>query len=158
MKQFKFLFLISLILILFILNLLLKKNKMEGFVSTFNSLDNVDLMGDKIDELVDTEKETRLFCKILRHNKDNKEQNLKVLENRNRQFQEVIDKQNKLINEIKEKIISLKLDKNNYDFYKFNTDKNNKKDENIKRQEIINMAKAKLIEGPKININVDNNY
>ena len=158
MKQFKFLFLVSLILILFILNLLVKKNKMEGFSSTFNSLDNVDLMGDKIDELVDTEKETRLFCKILRHNKDNKEQNLKVLENRNKQFQEVIDKQNKMINEIKEKIISLKLDKNNHDFYKFNTDKNNKKDQNIKRQEIINMAKAKLIEGPKVNINVDNNY
>ena len=158
MKQFKFLFLVSLILVLFILNLLVKKNKMEGFSSTFNSLDNVDLMGDKIDELVDTEKETRLFCKILRHNKDNKEQNLKVLENRNKQFQEVIDKQNKMINEIKEKIISLKLDKNNHDFYKFNTDKNNKKDQNIKRQEIINMAKAKLIEGPKVNINVDNNY
>jgi hypothetical protein len=158
MKQFKLLFLVSLILILFILNLLVKKNKMEGFVSTFNSLDNVDLMGDKIDELVDTEKETRLFCKILRHNKDNKEQNLKVLENRNKQFQEVIDKQNKMINEIKEKIISLKLDKNNYDFYKFNTDKNNQKNENIKRQEIINMAKVKLIEGPKVNINVDNNY
>ena len=158
MKQFKFLFLVSLILVLFILNLLVKKNKMEGFSSTFNSLDNVDLMGDKIDELVDTEKETRLFCKILRHNKDNKEQNLKVLENRNKQFQEVIDKQNKMINEIKEKIISLKLDKNNHDFYKFNTDKNNKKDQNIKRQEIINMAKTKLIEGPKVNINVDNNY
>lgn len=158
MKQFKLLFLVSLILILFILNLLVKKNKMEGFSSTFNSLDNVDLMGDKIDELVDTEKETRLFCKILRHNNDNKEQNLKVLENRNKQFQEEIDKQNKTINEIKEKIISLKLDKNNHDFYKFNTDKNNKKDENIKRQEIINMAKSKLIEGPKVNINVDNNY
>ena len=132
--------------------------KTEGFVSTFNSLENVDLMGNKIDELVDTEKETRLFCKILRHNKDNKSHNLKVLENRNRQFQDVIDKQNKMISDIKKKIISLKLDKNNKEIYKFNTEKNNKKEENIKRESIIDMAKNKLLEEPKVSINIGNNF
>ena len=158
MKQFKIIFLLSLILILFILNLKIKNRKTEGFVSTFNSLENVDLMGDKIDELVDTEKETRLFCKILRHNKDNKSHNLKVLENRNRQFQDVIDKQNKMISDIKKKIISLKLDKNNKEIYTFNTKKNNKKEENIKRESIINMAKNKLLEEPKVSINIGNNF
>ena len=158
MKQFKIIFLLSLILILFILNLKIKNMKTEGFVSTFNSLENVDLMGNKIDELVDTEKETRLFCKILRHNKDNKSHNLKVLENRNRQFQDVIDKQNKMISDIKKKIISLKLDKNNKEIYKFNTEKNNKKEENIKRESIIDMAKNKLLEEPKVSINIGNNF
>ena len=158
MKQFKIIFLLSLILILFILNLKIKNMKTEGFVSTFNSLENVDLMGDKIDELVDTEKETRLFCKILRHNKDNKSHNLKVLENRNRQFQDVIDKQNKMISDIKKKIISLKLDKNNKEIYKFNTEKNNKKEENIKRESIIDKAKNKLLEEPKVSINIGNNF
>ena len=158
MKQFKIIFLVSLIVILFILNLKVKNSKIEGFNSTFNSLENVDLMGDKIDELVDTEKETRLFCKILRHNKDNKGHNLKVLENRNRQFQDVIDKQNKMISDIKKKIISLKLDKNNKEIYQFNTGRNNKRDENIKRESIINMAKEKLKGGPKVSINVGNNF
>ena len=37
--------------------------KTEGFVSTFNSLENVDLMGDKIDELVDTKKKQDYFVK-----------------------------------------------------------------------------------------------
>ena len=157
MKKVKCIVLLSLIFLLLISNLLFKKSKFEGFNSDFNSLQNINLMEDKIDELVDTEKETRLFCKILRHNKENKDQNLKILESRNKQFQEIIEKQNKMINDIKEKIISLKLDNNNKEFYKFNTDKNNKRDENIKRQKIINMAKDNLIEGPKVNIKVGSN-
>ena len=63
-----------------------------------------------------------------------------------------------MISDIKKKIISLKLDKNNKEIYTFNTKKNNKKEENIKRECIINMAKNKLLEEPKVSINIGNNF
>ena len=146
------------IFIILLLFVLINMNNKEGFQSGFNSLEDVNLMTDKIDDLVDTEKETRLFCKILRHNKDNKEQNIKVLELRNKQFQEVIDKQNKMINDIKKKIIEIKLDKDNKEIYDFNNKKNDKIEGNKKREEIIKLAKNKLREGPQVNLSIGNNY
>ena len=146
------------IFIILLLFVLINMNNKEGFESGFNSLEDVNLMTDKIDDLVDTEKETRLFCKILRHNKDNKEQNIKVLELRNKQFQEVIDKQNKMINDIKKKIIEIKLDKDNKEIYDFNNKKNDKIEGNKKREELIKLAKNKLREGPQVNLSIGNNY
>ena len=99
-----------------------------------------------------------LIEKILRHNKDNKEQNIKVLELRNKQFQEIIDKQNKMISNIKNKIIEIKLDKDNKEIYYFNNKKNDKIEGNKKREELIKLAKNKLREGPQVNLSIGNNY
>ena len=154
-SNIKIVIVIIMIVLLFVF---INMNNKEGFESGFNSLEDVNLMTDKIDDLVDTEKETRLFCKILRHNKDNKEQNIKVLELRNKQFQEVIDKQNKMINDIKKKIIELKLDKDNKEIYDFNNKKNDKIEGNKKREELIKLAKNKLREGPQVNLSIGNNY
>ena len=154
-SNIKIVIVIIMIVLLFVF---INMNNKEGFESGFNSLEDVNLMTDKIDDLVDTEKETRLFCKILRHNKDNKEQNIKVLELRNKQFQEVIDKQNKMINDIKKKIIELKLDKDNKEIYDFNNKKNNKIEGNKNREKIIELAKNKLKQGPEVNLSIGNNY
>lgn len=152
--------LITIIILLIVIFIFIRNNnnRKEGFESNFNSLENVDLMNEKIDNLVDTEKETRLFCKILRNDKSSKEQNIKILEMRNKQFQEIIDKQNKMINDIKKKIIEIKLDKDNKEIYDFNNTKNNKIEGNKKREELINIAKSKLKEGSQVNLSIGNNF
>ena len=45
-------------------------------------------MADKIDNLVEQEQETRTFCKLLRHDSSNREQLEKVMEYRNKQFED----------------------------------------------------------------------
>lgn len=122
-----------------------------------NALDNVSSMEDKLEDMVDTEKETRTFCKLLRHDRTNEEQMTKMLEYRNKQFENNMKKQNKSISQIKKKIIEIKLGKNNTEFMKFNTGRNKKREEYEKRQKIIKAAKKMIKRPPMVNLTFQNN-
>ena len=52
-----------------------------------DSLDDVDAMDKKLEEISDLEKETRMFCKLLRHDED-RVQMQDLLNSRNQQFQD----------------------------------------------------------------------
>ena len=140
-------------------------NPLESFVDLEDSskndadgaLDNVDSMEDKLDDMVDTERETRTFCKLLRHDKTNEEQMTKMLAYRNKQFEDNLKKQNKNISQIKKKIIEIKLAKNNSEFMKFNTGRNKKREEYEKRKKIIEAAKKMIKRPPGVNLTFQNN-
>lgn len=122
-----------------------------------NALDRVDEMSDKIDDLVVQEQETRTFCKLLRHDSSNKEQLEKVMEFRNKQFEDNWKKQNKMLSEIKKKIIEVRLGKNDKDFSDFNTDRNKKREEYEKRKKIMETAKKMIKKPPVVNLTFQNN-
>ena len=157
--------LIVLLIIILIVNTIFfknKSNKQENF-SEVNStldptaLDRVDEMADKIDSLVEHEQETRTFCKLLRHDSSNKEQLEKVMEHRNKQFEDNWKKQNKMLSEIKKKIIEVRLGKNDKEFADFNTDRNKKREEYEKRKKIMETAKKMIKKPPVVNLTFQNN-
>ena len=127
-------------------------NKLEKFK---DSLDNIDGMEKKMDEMSELETETRMFCKILRHSED-KVQLQDLLSSRNIQFQDNWQKQNKMINNIKKKFIKLKLEKDGKNFIEYNDSRNNKTEQMEKRKQILNKAKD-LAESPyNLNVNINN--
>lgn len=128
------------------------ENKMNN-----NVLDKVDSMEEKLDNLVDQEKETRTFCKLLRHDSSNKEQLQKMMEFRNQQFDANWKKQNKMLGDIKKKIIELKLGKNNKEFVDFNSTRNKKRGEYGKRKKIMEAAKKMIQNPPQVNLTFQNN-
>ena len=151
---------IVLLLIFLIVNTVIgnKENfTAENSTLDSNALDRVDDMADKIDNLVEQEQETRTFCKLLRHDSSNREQLEKVMEYRNKQFDDNWKKQNKMLSEIKKKIIEVRLNKNDKDFSEFNTDRNKKREEYKKRQKIMETAKKMIKKPPVVNLTFQNN-
>ena len=122
----------------------------EGFI------DNIEGMEQKMKSLEEKEQETRMFCKLLRHNKNQDEMDYMV-ENTNMKFQNDWEKQNKMINDIKKKIINLKLDKVDSEFINYNENKNNNKKSFTQRKKQIKMAKNILKNPPMVNLNINNN-
>lgn len=145
------------ILILFLILILIINSfytyQKENFT---NSLKNVDLMNQKIDDVVDYEKESRLFCKIIRNN-DKINLSRKKLENTQKNFEKNLKSQNDKISQIKKKIIEFKLNKNNKKFINFNIKKNKRIEENKKRRIIIENAKNRLRKKPALNLNMKYN-
>jgi hypothetical protein len=144
------------IVILILIILLLCLNKFFVRENFKDSLDGVDSMDKKMDNMASTEEETRMFCKLLRHD-DNSEQIKDLLESRNQQYQDNWKKQNKLISDIKKKFIKLRLEKDGRNFVEFNDKRNGKLDENIKRKTLIEKAKILAEEPYSLNLNVNNN-
>tara|TARA_B100001248_G_C27118950_1_gene334838 strand:+ start:86 stop:559 length:474 start_codon:yes stop_codon:yes gene_type:complete len=147
----------NLLLIIFLLViLLLCINKFfirENFQDT---LDQVDEMGKKMDEMSELEKETRMFCKILRQD-ETPEQIDELLDSRTTEFQKKWLKQNEIISDIKKKFIKLRLDKDNRNLINYNNRRNMKLDEFQKRKNNIELAK-RLADSPyKVNFNINNN-
>ena len=142
-----------LLLVILLYKIVENRNIKEHFIDT---LDNVDIMSDKIDNIIENEKETRLFCKIIR-NSSNKDLNQKILKQKQKLFNYNLKKQNDKISEIKKKIINFRLNKNNKDFIDFNINKNSKLQENKKRKKIIDIAKEKIRQKPELNINMEHN-
>ena len=97
-----------------------------------------------------------MFCKLLRYNKNQDEMDYMV-ENTNMKFQNDWEKQNKMINDIKKKIINLKLDKVDSEFINYNENKNNKKKSFTQRKKQIERAKNILKKPPMVNLNINNN-
>jgi len=130
-------------------NELLKKSNLN-----IEKLGNMSDIENKLDKLEEQEQETRMFCKILR----NKEKNQldKVVENTNIKFDTEWKKQNELINQIKKKIINIKLDKIEKDFMEFNNKKNNKSESFKKRQMLIEKSKGHLRNPRMLNLKVNN--
>lgn len=121
-----------------------------------DSLDDVDAMDKKMEEISDLEKETRMFCKLLRHDED-RAQMQDLLNSRNQQFQDNWKKQNKLIGDIKKKFIKLRIEKDGRNFIDFNDSRNDKTEEMNKRKQLVEKAKE-IAESPyKLNLNINNN-
>ena len=121
-----------------------------------DSLDDVDAMDKKLEEISDLEKETRMFCKLLRHDED-RVQMQDLLNSRNQQFQDNWKKQNKLIGDIKKKFIKLRLEKDGRNFIDFNDNRNDKTEEMKKRKQLVEKAKE-ISESPyRLNLNINNN-
>tara|TARA_Y100000590_G_scaffold335896_1_gene382413 strand:+ start:201 stop:698 length:498 start_codon:yes stop_codon:yes gene_type:complete len=142
--------------------------KTESFVDSENNsendseggndaLDKVDSMNDKLDDLVEKETETRTFCKLLRHDSSNQAQVDKLIEHRNKQFEENWRKQNKMLSQIKKKIIEVKSGKTDSDFMKFNTGRNKKRVEMEKRKKLVDVAKKMIKRPPVVNLTLQNN-
>lgn len=144
------------VIIVVLLILLLCLNRFFVRENFKDSLDAVDSMNKKMDKMTEVEEETRMFCKLLRHD-DTTEQMKDLLESRNQQFQENWKKQNKIISDIKKKFIKLRLEKDGRNFVEFNGDRNKKLDENLKRKAIIEKAKQVAEEPYNFNLNVNNN-
>ena len=125
-------------------------NNYENFIS------NIDGMEEKMKQLEEKEKETRMFCKILRHKEKQDEMDY-MIENTNAKFQNELDKQNRLINKLKKTIINLKLDKVDNEFIKFNESKNAKDKSFILRQKLIEQGKNKLRLPRVLNLKINNN-
>ena len=142
---------IFIIVVLFFIYFFRKENNREHFIDNIN----IDSMNQKINDLEEKEKETRMFCKLLRH-KDKKEEMDYMVQNSNMKFRDNWDKQNQMISDIKKKIINLKLDKVDKDFIDFNNNKNNTKVSNQLRKRQIEAAKKKL-NGPRsLNLTLNN--
>ena len=121
-----------------------------------NFIDNIASMEKKMKQLEEKEKETRMFCKILR-NKDKQDNMDYMITNTNMKFQNEWEKQNRLINDLKKKIINLQLDKNDREFINFNESKNQKNKSFLLRQKQIELGKEKL-KGPRVlNLKINNN-
>lgn len=146
---------IYLLILLFILAYIFHNKKHETFK---NDLDNIDGMDLKMKEMSDLEEETRMFCKILRHDQD-KEQLNDLLNARTREFQEKWKNQNKTINDIKKKFIKLRLEKDGRNLIDYNENRNQRKDEFSKRKKILEKAKqiADLPYNLKVNVNNNSN-
>ena len=143
---------IFIIVVLFFIYFFRKENNREHFIDNIN----IDSMNQKINDLEEKEKETRMFCKLLRH-KDKKDEMDYMVQNSNMKFQDNWDKQNQMISDIKKKIINLKLDKVDKEFIDFNNKKNNTKVSNQLRKRLIEEAKKKL-NGPRsLNLTLNNN-
>lgn len=143
---------IFIIVVLFFIYFYRKENNREHFIDNIN----IDSMNKKINDLEEKEKETRMFCKLLRH-KDKKDEMDYMIQNSNMKFQDNWDKQNQMISDIKKKIINLKLDKVDKDFIDFNNKKNNTNVSNQLRKRQIEAAKKKL-NGPRsLNLTLNNN-
>ena len=140
---------ISVILLLTLILHTTFRNKKENFT---DHLDKLDSMNDKLDSLVDQETETRAFCKLLRHDSNYQEPLEKIMKHRNQQFQNNWKKQNKMLADIKKKIIGIKLGNDNQEFSKFNTDRNKQRQEFNKRKQIIQDAKNLITSKPQINV------
>jgi hypothetical protein len=119
-------------------------------------IDNIEGMEQKMKSLEEKEQETRMFCKLLR-NKENQDEMDYMVENTNMKFQNDWEKQTKMINDIKKKIINLKLDKVDSDFINYNDNKNVNKNSLIKRKKQIVNAKNILKKPPIVNLNINNN-
>ena len=144
---------IFMIIVLFFIYFFRKENRREHFIDNLN----FDGMNQKINDLEEKEKETRMFCKLLRH-KDKKDEMDYMVQNSNMKFQDNWDKQNQMISDIKKKIINLKLDKVDKEFIDFNNKKNNTKVSNQLRKRQIEAAKKKL-NGPRsLNLTLNNNF
>ena len=122
------------------------------------NLDNIDIMSNKIDELADDEKETRMFCKILRHDSNNKKQIENLIETRNKQFQDNLDKQNKMLCQIKSKIVNYKLNKDNKEFTDFNNKKNKEREALKIRHKIMAESEKHIRKGPVLNLKINDKY
>lgn len=140
---------ISIILLLTLILHTTFRNQKENFS---DNLDKLDSMNDKLDSLVDQETETRTFCKLLRHDSNYQEPLKKIMKHRNQQFQNNWKKQNKMLADIKKKIIGIKLGNDNQEFSKFNTDRNKQRQEFNKRKQIIQDAKNLITSKPQINV------
>tara|TARA_B100000795_G_C22757952_1_gene422330 strand:- start:190 stop:651 length:462 start_codon:yes stop_codon:yes gene_type:complete len=142
------------LIIFFLMALLIVNN--YGVAENFkDNLDNIDGMDKKMDEMNDIEKETRMFCKILRHDED-KVQLKDLLNERNQQFQDNWQKQNKTINDIKNKFIKLRLEKDGRNLVEYNDNRNNKKEQMVKRNKVLKKAKE-IAESPyNLNVNINN--
>jgi FtsZ-interacting cell division protein ZipA len=140
---------ISVILLLTLILHTIFRNKKENFT---DNLDKLDSMNDKLDALVDQETETRTFCKLLRHDSNYQEPLEKIMKHRNQQFQNNWKKQNKMLADIKKKIIGIKLGNDSQEFSKFNTDRNKQRHEFNKRKQIIQDAKNLITSKPQINV------
>lgn len=140
---------ISVILLLTLILHTIFRNKKENFT---DNLDKLDSMNDKLDALVDQETETRTFCKLLRHDSNYQEPLEKIMKHRNQQFQNNWKKQNKMLADIKKKIIGIKLGNDSQEFSKFNTDRNKQRQEFNKRKQIIQDAKNLITSKPQINV------
>ena len=146
------------IILIIILSLGLLINCQWNSTENFQDmLDKVNSMEEKIDSLVDQEKETRTFCKLLHHDSSNQEQLKKIMEHRNREFEANWKKQNKMLSDIKKKIIDVRLGKNNKEFADFNTGRNKERQANLKRKEIMESAKKMIKQKPALNLTIDNN-
>ena len=141
-------------IIILILLLVCKNSKTENFE---DMLEKVDAMGDKLGSLVDQEVETRTFCKLLRHDSNFKEPMQKLLEQRNIEYNKNWKKQNRMLADIKKKIIEMKLGKNNQNFATFNSKRNKDKEANRKRKILMEKAMKMIKQKPVINFTVDNN-
>ena len=145
----------KLCLIIFFLIALLIVNNLGVSENFKDNLDNVEGMEKKIDEMNDIEKETRMFCKILRQDED-KVQLKDLLDERNQQFQENWQKQNKTINDIKKKFIKLRLEKDGRNLIEYNDNRNNK-NEQLKKRNIILEKSKKIANSPyNLNVNINN--
>mgnify|MGYP001464453848 CR=1 FL=1 len=122
-----------------------------------NFIDNIEGMEKTLNNLEEKEKETRMFCKILR-NKESQDEIDYVLESNKIKFQNELDKQNKTINDLKKKIINLKLDKVDKEFIDFNNKKNEKDKSLEKRSRQIDYAKKILKEPKMVNLKINNNF
>ena len=143
---------VLMIIVLFFIYFFRKENKREHFIDNIN----IDSMNQKINDLEEKEKETRMFCKLLRH-KDKKDEMDYMVQNSNMKFQDNWDKQNQMISDIKKRIINLKLDKVDKEFIDFNNKKNNTNVSNQLRKRQIEAAKKKL-NGPRsLNLTLNNN-
>ena len=127
------------LVVLFLLVLLVINNlyRIENFA---DGLDNIDGMEKKMNQMDEIEQETRMFCKILRHDED-RVQLQDLLNERNKDFQKNWQKQNKMISDIKKKFIKLRLEKDGRNFIDFNDGRNERTEEMDKRKQILNKAK-----------------
>ena len=155
MKIYNKLYCVGLLSILILILLIICRNsKRENFE---DMLEKVDVMGDKLGSLVDQEVETRTFCKLLRHDSNFKEPMKKLLEQRNIEFSKNWKKQNRMLADIKKKIIEMKLGKDNQNFATFNSKRNKDKEANRKRNILMDKAMKMIKQKPVINFTVDNN-
>ena len=127
------------------------------FVENFkDSLDEVDGMNKKMDDMTEMEEETRMFCKLLRHDED-RVQLQELLNSRNQQFQDNWKKQNKTINDIKKKFIKLRLEKDGRNLVEYNNNKNKKMEEMAKRKVVLDKAKDVADSPYNLSVNINNN-
>jgi hypothetical protein len=142
------------LVVLFLLILLVINNlyRIENFS---DGLDNIDGMEKKMNQMDEIEQETRMFCKILRHDED-RVQLQDLLNARNKDFQKNWQKQNKIINDIKKKFIKLRLEKDGRNFIDFNDGRNERTGEMDKRKQILNKAKEVAQSPYNLNVNINN--
>ena len=112
-------------LVVLFLIVILVINNLYNIENFSDGLDEVDAMEKKMNELDEVEQETRMFCKILRHDED-RVQLQDLLTARNQQFQDNWKKQNKMISDIKNKFIKLRLEKDGRNFKEFNDNRNDR--------------------------------
>ena len=142
-------------LIVLFLIVILVINNLYNIENFSDGLDEVDAMEKKMNELDEVEQETRMFCKILRHDED-RVQLQDLLTSRNQQFQDNWKKQNKMISDIKNKFIKLRLEKDGRNFQEFNDNRNDRTDQMNKRKQILNKAKQVAKSPYNLNVNINN--